>query len=383
MSVLALVFGLVGLVLLVQPSLAAESDADEVVLVEPSGKWHIRVPDPAAPTTTTSIPTGNPDYTFWYGMSGDVPLMGDWDGDGYDTPGMYRPSNGFVYLTNTIPTNGGVGSGDPTLTFFFGMAGDQVVVGDWDGDGVDTLGIRRNGRMYLINRNATGVADVDFWFGHPNDIGFGGDADGDGGDSVFVYRPQNGLVYYTNAMPVESGTVADTAGEFFFGIPTDRFVIGDWNGDGGDTVGAYRPNERRVYLRNTLNTGPATEGYVWGQPTWVPVAGHLNVQPPRLKYRLEVIPSEGGTVTSHPGGINNCSNTNPDGCVFHFTHGSVVTLTPTPDVGYEFSGWSDDSCSGFTGPCTVLMVFAGGDRVISPAFRPTTSLAAPRLDTVR
>ena len=32
---------------------------------------------------------------------GDVPFMGDWDCDGIDTPGLYRQSDGFVYLRNT------------------------------------------------------------------------------------------------------------------------------------------------------------------------------------------------------------------------------------------------------------------------------------------
>ena len=127
-SVLVVAFGLVGLTLVgpTTPSDAATNDADQVLLVEPNGRWHVRFP-------------GASDYTFWYGVAGDVPLLGDWDGDGYDTPGMYRASNGFAYLTNDLPPNGGVGFGDPALTFFFGIPGDRVFVGDWNGDGIDTL----------------------------------------------------------------------------------------------------------------------------------------------------------------------------------------------------------------------------------------------------
>ena len=65
---------------------------------------------------------------------GDTPLLGDWDGDGLATPGMYRESNGFAYLTNEFPADGSVAVGDPALTFFYGIPGDQVFVGDWDGD---------------------------------------------------------------------------------------------------------------------------------------------------------------------------------------------------------------------------------------------------------
>jgi hypothetical protein len=46
---------------------------------------------------------------------------------------MYRPSDG-------------VGFGDPALAFFFGIPGDQVVVGSRDKDGGDTLGFAASPR---------------------------------------------------------------------------------------------------------------------------------------------------------------------------------------------------------------------------------------------
>jgi hypothetical protein len=228
---------------------------DEVLLVEPNGKWHLRRP-------------GNSDYTFFYGVPGDVPLFGDWDGDGSDTPGMYRPSNGFAYLTNTLPDNGGVGSGE--IEFFFGIPGDQVFVGDWDGINGDSLGISRNGKIYLANTNATVVADLEFWFGLSTDIAFGADTDGDGKDSVIVYRQSNSFAYYTNDT---SQTVAPTNGELFFGIPGDKFVMGDWDGDSIDTPGIFRGSNTTVYLRNSNNTGNADESYTWGGTNWRPVSG--------------------------------------------------------------------------------------------------------------
>jgi lysophospholipase L1-like esterase len=230
---------------------------DEVLLVEPGGRWHIRRP-------------GQADYTFFYGNPGDVPLFGDWDGDGYDTPGMYRPSNGFAYLTNTLPDNGGFGVAE--FDFFFGIPGDQVFVGDWDGDGADSLGISRGGKMYLANTNATVVADLEFWFGLPTDIAYGADTDGDGKDSVIVYRQSNSFAYYTNDT---NQAVAPTAGELFFGNPGDQFVMGDWDGDGIDTPGIFRGSNSTVYLRNANDTGAADESYSWGgsRQTWRPVAG--------------------------------------------------------------------------------------------------------------
>src|SRR5690606_7006065 len=65
---------------------------DSVGAFDPNtGQWHLR--DSAGEETS-----------FYFGAPGDVPLAGDWDGDGVDTVGVYRPSNQTVYLRNTNTT---------------------------------------------------------------------------------------------------------------------------------------------------------------------------------------------------------------------------------------------------------------------------------------
>ncbi|NNC93384.1 MAG: hypothetical protein HKN80_12925, partial [Acidimicrobiia bacterium] len=240
--------------------------ADEVLLVEPNGRWHIRVP-------------GNDDYTFFYGVPGDVPLFGDWDGDGVDTPGAWRqgPGGGFAYLTNTLPPDAGVGVAD--FDFFFGIPGDEVFSGDWNGDNIDTLGINRLGRIFLTDTNGSGGApvptDYDFFFGVAGDRAFGGDGDGDGDDGVFLYRETDGLVYYTNETPASG--IAPTADNFFFGIASDSFVSGDWNRDLVDTAGIFRGSDTTIYLSNTNASGgapaPTDVTIEWGTAGWIPLAG--------------------------------------------------------------------------------------------------------------
>ena len=87
--------------------------------------------------------------------------MGDWDGDGIDTPGLRRNSNGFVYLRSSNT------QGIADIEYFYGDPGDVVFTGDWDSDGDDTLGLYRpsTGTVYLRNTNSTGIADNTFGVG--------------------------------------------------------------------------------------------------------------------------------------------------------------------------------------------------------------------------
>ncbi len=246
------------------PVVAATGGADAVALVEPNGTWHVRLP-------------GSLDYTFTFGKPGDIPLLGDWDGDGIDTPGVYRPARGSAHLTNRIPAHGSTGH-QPEVTFFFGLPGDKVFTGDWDGDGIDTLGLSRRGQVFLAHTNATTVAQKVFWFGTFQDIPSAGDPDGDGTDGLFLHRVSSSSVFYTNDTP--DSFVANTTGSLYFGQADDALVIGDWNGDGADSPGVYRSPTTTVHTRNPLWTGPAQTSYRFGRVGWRPVAGNLHLHVP-------------------------------------------------------------------------------------------------------
>ena len=197
---------------------------DSVGLVDTAtGEWHLRLP-------------GGEEHTFFFGDPGDTPFLGDWDCDGVDTPGLYRQADGFVYLRNTNA------AGVADIRFFFGNPGDVPLAGDFDGDGCDTVSIYRPGeaRIYVIdelgaNDGGLGAATHVFGFGNPGDAPFAGDFDGDGVDTVGLFREKTGFVYFRNTL---STGVADS--EFFYGDPGDRVVVGDWTGDGTDTVGIFR-----------------------------------------------------------------------------------------------------------------------------------------------
>ena len=225
------------LLLLPVPNVVAqEGDHTGLAAFNPaSGRWYLH-----------GLGEEHPAASFFFGIPGDVPIMGDWDCDGVETVGMFRPSTGFAYLRNSNT------SGVADDEFYFGIGGDVPLAGDWDGDGCDTLGIYRptEGRVYLINSLGTAAADTSYLFGVPGDRPFAGDFDGDGRDSVGLYRDASGFVYLRNQ---QRTGVAET--EFFFGVPSDQFVSGDWDLDGIDTVGVVRKSDRRAFLRNTNSIG--------------------------------------------------------------------------------------------------------------------------------
>jgi uncharacterized repeat protein (TIGR02543 family) len=205
--------------------------------------------------------TGYADVQINYGIGGDYPVVGDWDGDGTVTIGIFR--NGTFYLRNSNT----IGYAD--VVFVFGLRGDQPVAGDWDGDGIDTIGVYRNGLFLLRNSNSAGPADASFALGMAKDVGIAGDWDGDGKDSTGVFRPSNGALY----LKYENKTgYADL--QINYGIGGDRPVVGDWNNDGIDTIGVYRNGT--FMLRNSNTIGYAEIVFALGVPGDLPISGNWN-----------------------------------------------------------------------------------------------------------
>ncbi len=210
--------------------------------------------------------TGVADVQINYGIPGDKPITGDWNGDGTDTIGVYR--NGVFYLRNSNT----VGAAD---TFFaFGLPNDQPIAGDWDGNGTDTIGVYRssNFTFYLRNSNTTGTPNLIFSLGIPGDVGIAGDWNGNGEDTTGVFRPSNGFLYLKNT---NSTGTADI--QINYGIPGDQPVTGDWDNDGMDTIGVYRNGV--FYLRNSNTVGIADLYFALGIPGDLPIAGNWDGKP--------------------------------------------------------------------------------------------------------
>ena len=208
--------------------------------------------------------TGIADLGLNYGLPGDYPVVGDWDGNGTVTIGIYR--NGSFYLRNSN-TNGFA-----DVVFPFGLPGDQPLAGDWDGNGVDTVGVYRNGTFYLRNSNSSGNAEISFGLGNPGDVGIAGDWNHDGMDTTGVFRPSNGVIFLKDQNTTGFADVA-----LNYGLPGDQPVIGDWNNDGTDTIGVYRNGT--FFLRNSNDNGFADLVFALGNAGDMPIAGNWDGLP--------------------------------------------------------------------------------------------------------
>ncbi len=273
-------------------------------LVDPgTGKWYLR--DATGRVTT-----------FYFGIGGtivsaDLPFLGDWDCDGIDTPGVYRQSNDTVYLRNSNTTGFG------ELSFRIDIAGFNadppgaisrdrggVLAGDWDGDGCDTVGVFSKGEVFISNTlppsGATFAAEQTYRFGSEFSNGrrpFSGDFNGDGMETV-------GVQYYYSAAHVHlndvapTGPVASVDQQFWYGTHGDIVFVGDWTGDGIDTVGAFRRNFGTIgrsvepgafFFRFTNTTGFADRQYLnhfgeygpYAQIHWNVVSGDFSPSPGR------------------------------------------------------------------------------------------------------
>ena len=208
------------------------------------------------------------------GDKADLPVVGDWDNDGKDDIGIFGPErdgdeealakepglpdpenhtdNLLVAIPKNLPPRNTVPgqerlmqrsvAGEPRSdvvdhVFRFGTESNQPVAGDFNGDGVSTLGIFSNGK-WKIDVNGDGrfseQDDSFFDFGKPGDIAVVGDFNGDGLDEIAVVRGRD-LIVDSNGNGKWDATdrIFEIEGE------AGQVVVGDFDGDGVDEAAFY------------------------------------------------------------------------------------------------------------------------------------------------
>jgi hypothetical protein len=242
--------------------------------------------------TTSAAGVGRRVLVATYGGGTSFPAaLGHLGFPGPSTPGVFDPGSGTWYLRNDNS------AGPPDAgTFPYGGVGWTPVMGDWNGDGIATVGVVDTTNAsgppccsfavwYLRNENSPGAPDASYPYGSPFPSGgtsgglflygmsrwipVAGDWKGTGHTGIGMFDPSTGTWYLRN----EPGPGLPDAGVFQYGGVGWKPVVGDWDGDGTTDIGVVDPNGV-WYLRNSATAGaPDYPPFPYGLGSWKPVVG--------------------------------------------------------------------------------------------------------------
>jgi uncharacterized delta-60 repeat protein len=209
--------------------------------------------------THTDFPGSYQLLVLDFGLNGDVPVPGDYDGDGIQDLAVFRDGAGDwftrkVYLTGCAPM-------DCTAQVHFGLPGDVPAPGDFDGDGITDRAVFRpsEGNWYILFSSGgyTGLH-----FGQNGDLPVTGDYDNDGKSDVAVIRRENGLMTWFVLQSSNNQFIG-----IQFGLDSDKAVPADYTGDGKTDIAVWRASEGNWY---TLSNYTAFSALHWGMAGDIP-----------------------------------------------------------------------------------------------------------------
>jgi len=205
---------------------------------------------------------GGSAFQIYFGDSTDVPVPGDYDGDGRTDAVIYRPGTGLWYGPRT-------GFASIVIQLTLGQAGDIPVPGDYDGDGkTDPAIYRPSAGMFFALLSGGGTKTATF--GGPNDVPVPRDYDGDGKTDFGIYRANVSAGLGLWYAPLSGGGVY----QIYFGGTGDVPVPGDYNGDKRAEAVIFRPSTGLWY--GPYNGAAGLFQLMLGQSGDVPIPGYYD-----------------------------------------------------------------------------------------------------------
>ena len=179
------------------------------------------------------------DKSFRYGGSTDLIAVGDWDGDKKDGIAIFRPSTGYWYFDYNL-------DGTIDKSFRYGGVGDQIIVGKWQGTNDGIAIFRPSTGYWYFDYNLDGTIDKSFRYGGVGDQILVGKWHGNN-DGIAIFRNSTGYWY----LDYNLDGVVDYS--FRYGGSTDQIIVGDWDADALDENAIYRPSTGYWYLDYNLD----------------------------------------------------------------------------------------------------------------------------------
>ncbi len=198
----------------------------------------------------------------------DVPLIGDWNGNGIADIAVYRPSGIFPDGGQQLFPGQGIFFVDVDADRFFDLSEDR------NGDGAFTPGGPPIGEDTNLNGRLD-LNDGPFPFSIQGGQPVVGDWNGNGVDKVGVYLPANSSF----VLDINGNRISNPGeGPFIYGNPGDRGIVGDWDGDNATQLGVYRSSTRQFLLDFDSNrTVGLTELNIFsGSAGTIPIVGDFD-----------------------------------------------------------------------------------------------------------
>jgi len=157
----------------------------------------------------------------------------------------------------------------PRTRYHFRLVATNTMGTSYGADNAFTTGVKWSVR----NSNSSGSPQVAFWFGLPGETRVSGDWDSNGTSTPGVYNPTTGIWKLRNSNTTGSPFTTFQYGGGPWTIP----LVGDWDGDGKDSIGVYDPTAGNWNLKNTNQAGNADYSFQYGGGPWTkPVVGDWN-----------------------------------------------------------------------------------------------------------
>ncbi|CAF0890923.1 unnamed protein product [Didymodactylos carnosus] len=221
-----------------------------------------------------------------WGLPYDLPVGGDYDGDGFGDFAIWRPTTLTWYI---------VPSTNPLiiLTRTWGLPGDTPVAGDYDGDGRFDHAVWRNGTWY-INPSSNPSVQWTKQFGLSGDKPVPkADFDGDGRSDFCVWTPSSGIFTW---IPSSNPSLILKRP---WGLNGDIPRATDYDGDKHTDFVVYRPVSGTWFIIPYSGSSVLITQR-WGYSFDLPVAGDFDGdlksdyalwRPRNGSYLWEIIPS--------------------------------------------------------------------------------------------